>query len=158
MTRINLVHVQDLADQHLFAEWREIKMVPAALRRSLKTRSIKDILTGVPKKYTLNTGHVYFFFDKMTWLANRYTELTYELINRDYNITEHSTLDIFFKDIPVEFTLDTWQSTIPAVAINVERINLRISERPDWYKHYGDVKSPEYFAALYKLQIDTVAA
>ena len=153
--RINLVLPSDLADQHLFAEWREIKMAPQMLRRSLKTQSINEILKKIGPTYTLNKGHGYFFFDKMTWLANRYTELTYELINRDYNITEHSTLDIFFKDIPAEFTLDTWQSTIPEVAVNIERINLRISERPNWYKHYGDVKSPEYFAALYKLQILT---
>lgn len=158
MTRVNLVYVQDLADQHLFAEWREVKMVPAALRRSLRSRSIKDILSGIPDHYTLNTGHVSFFFDKMTWLANRYTELTYELVNRDYNISEHSTMDIFFKDIPEEFTLDTWASNAAEVAVNVERVNLRINERPSWYKHYGEVKSPEYFAALYKLQLDIIAA
>jgi deoxyribonuclease (pyrimidine dimer) len=158
MTRINLVRPEDLADQHLFAEWREIKMVPAALRRSLKTKSVDAVLKSVGTTYTLNAGHVLFFVDKMTWLANRYTELTYELINRDYNITEHSTLDIFFKDIPVEFTLDKWASVSAEVEINVNRINLRIGQRPDWYKHYGEPKSPEYFAALYRLQLDTETA
>jgi deoxyribonuclease (pyrimidine dimer) len=149
--------VQDLADQHLFAEWREIKMAPQMLRRSLKTQSIDEILKKISPTYTLNKGHGYFFFDKMTWLANRYTELTYELVNRDYNISEHSTMDIFFKEIPEEFTLDRWVSNTAEVAVNVARINLRISERPVWYKHYGEVKSPEYFAALYKLQLDIMA-
>lgn len=36
MTRINLVPVEELMDQHLFAEFREIKMVPKSLRRSLR--------------------------------------------------------------------------------------------------------------------------
>lgn len=27
MTRINLIHARELADQHLFAEFREIKMI-----------------------------------------------------------------------------------------------------------------------------------
>ena len=34
MTRINLVPPEELMDQHLFAEFREIKMV--SLRRGLK--------------------------------------------------------------------------------------------------------------------------
>lgn len=36
MTRINLVPPEELMDQHLFAEFREIKMVPKSLRRSLQ--------------------------------------------------------------------------------------------------------------------------
>ncbi len=38
MTRINLVPSQELMDQHLFAEFREIKMVPKSLRRSIAAR------------------------------------------------------------------------------------------------------------------------
>jgi deoxyribonuclease (pyrimidine dimer) len=41
MTRVNLVNVEHLADQHLFAEFRELKMVPVALRRSLKQKVLK---------------------------------------------------------------------------------------------------------------------
>ena len=108
MTRINLVPVQDLADQHLFAEWREIKMVPAALRRSLKTRNIGDILAGVPKRYTLNKGHVTFFFNKMLFLYDRYCELTEELDDRGYKLTYHDLNFIFFRDIPEVFKIQNW--------------------------------------------------
>ena len=32
MTRVNLVPVEELADQHLFAEWREIKRLVGSKR------------------------------------------------------------------------------------------------------------------------------
>lgn len=151
MTRVNLVNVQDLADQHLFAEWREIKMVPAALRRSLKTRNVKDIIKSIPKRYTLNEGHVAFFFDKMHFLYDRYVQLTEELLNRNYNIQMHDMDEIFYKDIPEEFRSVEWQPEIDEIQVNVERIVIRLNERADWYKYYGTTTTPKYFEELYKL-------
>ena len=64
MTRINMVNVKELTDQHLFAEFREIKMVPKALARSLdairkKTNSepnvMAKLLASIPIAFTLNT-------------------------------------------------------------------------------------------------------
>lgn len=46
MTRVNLVPVTELADQHLFAEFRELKMVPKSLARSL--RSFERKRPGAP--------------------------------------------------------------------------------------------------------------
>ena len=153
MTRVNLVEVEDLADQHLFAEWRELKMVPASLRRSLKTKSIQNILKGIPEKYTLNTGHVSFFFNKMVFLHNRYLKLTEELKNRNYNITEHDADEIFFSDVPAEFKQLEWSPTKDEIQVNINRIVLRLNERPDWYRYYGKVISPNYFEELYGLCI-----
>lgn len=56
MTRVNLVPVSELANQHLFAEFREIRHIPKALARSLKTQSVEKILKKIPKEFTLNTG------------------------------------------------------------------------------------------------------
>ena len=151
MTRVNLVNVEDLADQHLFAEWREIKMVPAALRRSLKTRNAKDIVKSIPKKYTLNEGHVTFFFDKMNFLYDRYVQLTEELINRNYNIQMHDMDEIFYTDIPLEFRETEWQPNIDDIRVNVERIVIRLNEKAEWYKYYGKNTEPRYFEELYKL-------
>jgi deoxyribonuclease (pyrimidine dimer) len=154
MTRVNLVYVQDLADQHLFAEWREIKMVPAALRRSLKTRQAADILRDIPRVYTLNEGHVTFFFDKMRFLAERYQLLTDELLARNYHISEHDANEIFFEDIPAVFSQRDWQATPPEIEVNVARIVLRLKEKPNWYKHYGSVMPTGYFEALYQLRLN----
>lgn len=152
MTRVNLVNVENLADQHLFAEWREIKMVPAALRRSLKTRDKNSIIQGIPKRYTLNEGHVTFFFDKMTFLYNRYVLLTEELLNRGYNIQMHDMDQIFYSDISGEFKKD-WAPDKDEIAVNVERILLRIGEKDNWYRYYGKPVEKEYFEELYKLEV-----
>ena len=154
MTRINLVNVEDLADQHLMSEWREIKMVPASLRRSLKTRTKNDILKNIPKTFTLNTGHVTFFFNKMHFLCNRYIALTQELENRDYNLTIHDMDQIFYADIPEEFRKIEWQPDASDIKISIERLLLRLNERPNWYRHYGSVTQPLYFEQLYMLQLD----
>ena len=152
MTRINLVKVEDLADQHLMSEWREIKMVPPALRRSLKTKPAAELLKGIPETYTLNTGHVSFFYDKMKFLAQRYDELTTELQgNRGYNLQSHNPDEIFYDGIPDVFKTKDWTPTISEIKINVERIVLRINERPEWYRYYGKVMSPKYFEGLYEL-------
>ena len=71
MTRINIVPVQELFDQHLMAEYREITMVPAALNRTLNSKRGLD-KKKIPKKYTLNKGHVYFFYNKGLYLHKRY--------------------------------------------------------------------------------------
>ena len=63
MTRINIVEPSELTDQHLIAEYREITMVPGSLKRTLVSK-IGYQEKRVPKKFTLNGGHVYFFYNK----------------------------------------------------------------------------------------------
>ena len=61
MTRINIIDPAELTDQHLIAEYREITMVPGSLNRTLNSKiGYKE--SKVPKRYTLNGGHVYFFW------------------------------------------------------------------------------------------------
>ena len=71
MTRINIIPVEELFDQHLIAEYREITMVPAALKRTLKSKKGLDV-SRINSKYTLNKGHVYFFYNKGKYLNKRY--------------------------------------------------------------------------------------
>lgn len=113
MTRINLIDPSELADQHLFAEFREIKMIPKSLRRSLRAAwqrefdkndsndfseqraklAMDAVLAKVPPNYTLNTGHVSFFYDKGEYLRKRYAQLKEELRKRGINFDESSKLD-----------------------------------------------------------------
>jgi hypothetical protein len=65
MTRINVVPAEDLTDQHLMAEYRELPMVLAAARRS------KSEGYEASHAYTLNKGHVKFFYSKKRWLISR---------------------------------------------------------------------------------------
>ena len=159
MTRINLVHVEDLADQHLFAEWREIKMIPAKLKKLQETKLGWVIMADVPVSYTLNTGHVRFFYDKMIFLHTRYIQLTDELHKRDYNIAYHDPYSIFIEGIVPEMQNPLWEPTLPEVAINVERIAQQLNEKPTWYRYYGDVYAPDFFIDRYNQQLlfDTIA-
>ena len=81
MTRINIVEPSELTDQHLIAEYRELFMVAGSLRRTLKSK-VGYRESKVPKRYTLNQGHVYFFYNKGKYLHKRYTELRNEMKKR----------------------------------------------------------------------------
>ena len=133
MTRINLIPVGELANQHAFAEWREIKMIPKSLARSLNTQSIEKILKKIPKEFTLNTGHVLFFYDKGAYLRKRYEQLTEELIARGYNINRDAKFDpddiMYSPDWNGDYKPDE-----RALAIIRERIAEKIAMKPNFYK------------------------
>jgi hypothetical protein len=52
MTRINAgVAPRELHRRHLIAEYREIPMVPAALRRSLRTSEPDQVMSRIPAAF-----------------------------------------------------------------------------------------------------------
>ena len=144
-----MVNVRDLADQHLFAEWREIKMIVPSARRSLTTIPVADITKRISKQYTLNTGHVTFFYNKLQFLLDRYGELTDELLQRGYDIAisdfDNSEYQKIFATIP-QIKLTPSSSEIQ---VSVDRISERLNQRPDWYRYYGDVYAPDFFIDRY---------
>ena len=54
MTRINIIPPRELYDQHLIAEYREMLMVPASLKRTLASKQGLQ-LHKIPKTFPLNT-------------------------------------------------------------------------------------------------------
>lgn len=146
MTRINLVPVEELADQHLFAEFREIKMVPRSLNRSvlssMKKSNGKNFLIQlrdkIPKTYTLNKGHVTFFYDKGKFLEKRFQLLREELIKRGYGINLNAVMDELgiYKELGDMWTCDYFP-TPQEIEISRERIQQRLLEKPHFYKYYG---------------------
>ena len=131
MTRINIIPVSELHDQHLIAEYRELTMVPAALNRTLnsKTGLIRE---KISKSFTLNSGHVYFFYDKGLYLDKRYTEIVNEMKSRGFNpdSTRIFQIDIF-KDNDL---YNDWTPTIEDQKLIRQRIQERINSKPDWYR------------------------
>lgn len=132
MTRINAdIDPKLLKRMHLLAELREITMIPAALSRSLMTSSKLIVLSRIPKKFTLNTGHVKFFYNKLEFLKNRFDRLADEMERRGYNPDRNRRTafdgfaDIFYND---------WQSSDQDDDIVHERIALRISQNPHLYE------------------------
>jgi len=132
MTRVNSnLDPKILKRMHLIAELREITMVPAALRRSLRTKSPADILKSIPKKFTLNTGHVKFFYNKQEFLKQRFTRLADEMVRRGYN-PDRTRIQAF--DELSSVWMNNWESTPEDDNIVIERINFRISQKPHLYK------------------------
>lgn len=81
MTRINVgIPPAELEQEHLIAEHREIKRVPNCIAKG------KYDLKGQPKQFTLGTGHVKFFYDKLGYLKQRYEELYAECRKRNINV------------------------------------------------------------------------
>jgi deoxyribonuclease (pyrimidine dimer) len=131
MTRINAgVEPRELHRRHLIAEYREIPMVPAALRRSLRTRLPEGVLRSVPPVFTLNKGHVTFFYDKLGYLQSRYDALVSEMLLRGYVPDPSRVLDL--SGIPPTF-YGNWQETPAARTLILERIAQRQAEKPHLY-------------------------
>ena len=131
MTRINIIPVSELHDQHLIAEYREITMVPAALNRTLKSKAGLD-RKKISKRFTLNNGHVYFFYDKGLYLDKRYTEIVNEMKSRGFNPDSNRVFPIeIFKDNDL---YNDWTPTIEDQKLIRQRIQERINSKPDWYR------------------------
>ena len=130
MTRINIVPVQELSDQHAMAEYREIFMVGSSLQRTLSSKNVDKTLANIPAKYTLNKGHVTFFYDKGHYLAMRYAELTRELKFRGYNL---DGTRVFKREQWPDHLYNLWTPTVSEMNIARARIRYRISQKPEFY-------------------------
>ena len=131
MTRINLIEPSELTDQHLIAEYREIFMVGGSLKRSLVSK-IGYQESKVPKQYTLNAGHVYFFYNKGKYLDNRYKTLINEMKKRGF---KPDAARIFPKEIFIKNGLyNDWIPNPRDYKLIRQRIEEKIAMKPEWYR------------------------
>lgn len=123
MTRINVVPVEELCNAHLFAEFRELTRIPNGIASGKMKTEYRD----APLKYTLGTGHVKFFADKLLFLKKRYDALYKELLRRDYDVAY-----IWPDDLPKYAIWNDYRPTEEALAINRARIKERMPEKAIW--------------------------
>lgn len=116
MTRINCVPVDELMDQHLMAEYREITRI-SKLAKPLKEYG----------KYCMGTGHVKFFYNKGKYLAERTEQLYQELKTRGYDVT-HKIYKLHNENLNL-----TWQPSLEDQMINANRLNNKIDSKPNFY-------------------------
>ena len=130
MTRINIIPASELTDQHLIAEYREITMVPGSLKRTLNSKAgfRKE---RVSSKYTLNSGHVYFFYDKGLYLNRRYKELVQEMRERGFNPDPDRK---FPKEVFPKELYNDWMPSLDEQKIVRQRIEEKIKMKPNWYR------------------------
>ena len=138
MTRINIIPTEELADQHLVAEYRAMFMVGSALQRSIKSPNWEKNKKTWPEMFTLNTGHVKFFYNKGEYLHKRYDELVSEMKRR--GMKPDPTRVFKREQWPDELYLD-WEPTETEQLIVRQRIQERIAVKPDWYRWTKPVRS-----------------
>lgn len=122
MTRINVVPVTSLSGPHLCAEYRELPRVFGLAHKA--SQSNKPWTNKQPKAYTLGTGHVLFFYDKLGYLADRHKELVLEMLARGFKPTYTASLAELWGDVPKGY----WKGytvTVEALQINQARIDER---------------------------------
>jgi len=118
MTRINVaVKPIELNDKMLMAEHREIKRIPNCIKKG------RYNLSGIPDKFTLGTGHVKFFYNKLEYLHDRYVDLYYECLKRGFNVTNYEEA---FNDLPNEL-YNWYDETDRDREIILQRINERLN-------------------------------
>lgn len=118
MTRISVgVRAIELCDAHLIKERIELLRIPNAIK------SGKAVIKNIPNKFTLGTGHVKFFYDKLGYLRHRYIELTNECIERDFKVTDF--LDSFL-GLPDNLCNDYEELDIDREIV-VQRVNERLA-------------------------------
>lgn len=121
MTRINVVPPEELTDQHLLAEYRELPRVFRLARH----------VTGAPSAYTMGKGHVTFFYARTGFLARRQAALIAECLRRGFHVQHVEP------PAPVEGLDEDWQPDAAALACNRRRLADRLGERPNFYTHCG---------------------
>ena len=146
--RINVIDPKYLADNHLIAEYREMKMAPHFYLLSSKTKNGID-KRKISERYILNKGHAFMWYDKMNFIKKRFDLILLEMKERGFK-TNFDKLN--FEGIPQEAFGD-FSPNLDEKKINLERILLRIAKQPHWYKYKG--KGKEDWNKFYKELLET---
>jgi len=121
MTRINVVAVTELCDQHLLAEHRELTRIPNDI-----VKREGQVPLSSAKAYLLGAGHVTFFRNKLKFLKQRYDALHQECLDRGFNV-------VYKWPESVSEYSELWQDYVVTEAdilLNQKRIQERMPENP----------------------------
>lgn len=128
MTRINVIPPAELTRQHLLAEYRELPRVFKLVEKFVARGYSPEQLSrhGQPTSYTLGKGHVLFFYDKLSFLAERQQQLIDEMLKRGYRPTFTDRLSDTYRHLPKAFW-GAYRPTVQAKIINRQRIKERLN-------------------------------
>lgn len=138
MVRVNLISPKKLSDQHLIAEYNEILMLIAYIKKHFE---VED----VPKKYCLGKGHMKFFKNKIIYLKKRHEKLKSEMKRRKFKTNKTINIDSFKKNNKKD-----WKPKKEDLEIIKKRLIERIKLKPDYYRYYKEKKSANFFIKLLK--------
>ena len=131
MTRINVVPVKELSDQHLIAEYHEL---PRVIKQNINTEN-------APDRYKLGEGHVRWARAHAKYCMERYEALCKEMTFRGFKVT-HTAAELYKLYIKLPRELHKYYLvTNDAILINRERLIERsqgckwTKRRKPWYYH-----------------------
>lgn len=131
--RCNLIPVHFLTDQHLIAEKRELRMIPALLKKRIF--SGKHTEKDIPKQFTLGPGHMKFFLNKMLYLFKRYDLIVDEMVQRGFNVDKSLMFEMSYA---VLLKMDNdWKPEPQDYEIIIRRLREKLFEKPSWYRYWG---------------------
>lgn len=121
MARVNVgVNPVYLSDQHLIAESVEITMITGGLRKNGYR-----VMSPIPDKLNLGTGHINFFKNKIEYLSRRLQEVNKELTRR--GIKNSTIVDLEEFVINCNYNLiDNWRPSIDDSFVLRDRIYDRL--------------------------------
>lgn len=133
MTRINLIPVEELSDQHLIAEYKEL---PRCIKQDIN-------ILDAPRIYTLGKGHMKWARRNWYFLLNRFSlicsEMDYRGFKRKYSAKD--LCDYFYSHYKFEKIIYIPSSV--DLKISRDRIKEKLFLKPDFYKWTNRTK-PDY--------------
>lgn len=128
MTRVNVVPVEELSDQWLIAEYREL---PRCLKKEMD-------VCNIPNKYILGTGHMKWAHKFGLYTNSRMKELVNEMKFRGFCTTYSSNLNKYIRPHMKNYT-----PTQEDIQLNRERLKERYNQNHKIYKWTKRIK-PDY--------------
>lgn len=137
MVRVNLIDPRYLSDQHLVAEYYEIAMLVAYIRK------YPDLL-DIPENFSLGQGHMKFFKNKVLYLRKRHKTIISEMRSRGFRA--EMELDITGLD---DRHMKDWKPEKRDLEIVKYRLREKILIKNDgFYRYYGKPVSKEKMISI----------
>lgn len=135
MTRINLISVEELSDQHLLAEYRE-------LPRVIKQEHI--YIGDATDRYVLGKGHVKWAIKHSIFCMYRYYKICEEMKYRGFQVNyPYEDLAKLAEDKQIYWYSKMYLPTEEDIEISRNRIIEKIEKKQDWYR-WTNRKKPYY--------------
>ena len=117
MTRINVVPVWELSDQHLIAEYHEL---PRVLKQNIN-------ISDAPDKYCLGKGHMKWAKLHARYCMGRFLDLIKEMKYRGFRVNYEPWKATNYS--PLEY-----YRTTEDIELNRERLREKYQMKPNWYR------------------------
>lgn len=145
MTRINVVPVEELSDQWLLAEYREL---PRCIKQNINT-------DDAPQNYCLGKGHMKWAKHHTLFLISRFHKIFNELKFRGFNpLFNPEELANFAKEITKESDKNAYLIFDEDIDLNRSRLIERYNEKSNFYR-WTNRSKPNYIKLVDNVKTST---